>query len=65
MQLANQASQLSLSLAANLALAHFWLQQNKMAMAEIQTWGFKMAVHKPVGDVMNATSIIYTVFSQN
>ena len=30
--------------------------------AKIQTQGFKMAVHKPMGNIMNATSIIYTVY---
>ena len=33
-----------------------------MATAKIQTRGFKTAVHKPVGDVRDATSIIYTVY---
>ena len=40
---------------------HFWLQKNKMATAKMQTWGFKTAVHKPMGDIVDATSIIYTV----
>ena len=73
----NLACQLSLALAANVALAqstqnwagiaslsskysHFWLQKAKMATAKIQTRGFKMAVHKPMVDVTDATSIIYT-----
>ena len=33
-----------------------------MATAKIQTLGFKTAVHTPMGDVMDATSIIYTVY---
>ena len=32
-----------------------------MATAKIQTQGFKTAVHKPMGDVTDAKSIIYTV----
>ena len=45
MQLANQTSQLSLALAANVVLAsnygHFWLQKTKMATAKIQTQALK------------------------
>ena len=33
-----------------------------MATAKIQTQGFKTAVHKPMGDVTDAMSIIYTVY---
>ena len=33
-----------------------------MATAKFQTRGFKMAVHKPMGDITDATSIIYTVY---
>ena len=32
-----------------------------MATAKIQTRGFKTVVHKPMGDVKDATSIIYTI----
>ena len=77
MQLANQASQLLLALAAisqlfgivrftlNLTLfskyGHFWLQKNKMVTAQMKTQGFKTSVHKPT----EATSTIYTVYSIN
>ena len=33
--------------------------------AKIQTRGFKMAVHKTMRHVMDATSIIYTVYALN
>ena len=36
-----------------------------MAMAKIQTRGFKTAVNKPLDDVMDATSIINTVYGIN
>ena len=36
-----------------------------MAKVKIQTRGFKAAAHKPMGDVMDATSIIYTVYGQD
>ena len=57
MQLANQASQLLLALAAG----HFCFQKAQMATAKIKTQGFKTAVHKPMGDA-DATCIIYTVY---
>ena len=60
MQLANQASQLSLALSVTLfsKYGHFRFQKAKMAIAKIQTQGFKTAVHKP----MDAMSNIYTVY---
>ena len=30
---------------------YFWLQKNKMATAKVQTWSFKMLLHKPMGDI--------------
>ena len=33
-----------------------------MAEAKIQTRGFKTAAHKPMGVIMDATSIIYTAY---
>ena len=33
-------------------------KKNKMATAKMQTQGFRTAVHKPLGDVTDATSII-------
>ena len=33
-----------------------------MATAKMQTGGFKTAVHKPMGDVTTATSIISTAY---
>ena len=81
MQLANQASQLSL-LDANFVLAqiiwygettysgspskygHYWLQKTKMATTKIQTRGFKTAAHKPMGDITDASFIIYTVYGE-
>ena len=68
MQLANQASQLSLALTTHNAVTlfskcgHFCFLKTKMIMAKIQTWGFKTAVHKPPGDAMTATSIINRVY---
>ena len=44
---------------------HFWLQKNKMATVKLQNLGFQMVVHKPLGDVMTATSIIYESFFLN
>lgn len=35
------------------------LQQSKMATTKMQTPGFKIAVHKPLGDITDATSILY------
>ena len=40
-------------------------KKNKMAMVKMQTQGFKTAVHKPVGGITDATSIIYTAFGRN
>ena len=37
-------------------------KKNKMATAKIQTWGFKKAVHQPMGNVTDAMSIIYIVY---
>ena len=56
--------QLALVLAANLVLAS-GSKKNKMAIAKMQTGGFKMAVHKLMGDVMDTKSIIYTVYGSN
>ena len=36
-----------------------------MAMAKMQTQGYKIAVYKPMGDMTDATSIIYTVCGLN
>ena len=36
-----------------------------VAKAKIETWGFKTAVHKLMGDVTDATSITYTVYGTN
>ena len=36
-------------------------KKNKMATAKIEIQGFKTAVHKPMGDITDATSIIYTM----
>ena len=36
-----------------------------MAMAKIQTQGFKTAVHKPMDEATDATSSIYTVYDIN
>ena len=36
-----------------------------MATAKIQTQGFKKVVHKLMGDILDATSIIYTVYVCN
>ena len=65
MQLANQASRLSPALAANSLSSgiasfifsvtlfskygHVCFQKNKMATAKIETWGFKTAVQKNIG----------------
>ena len=35
--------------------------KNKMVTAKMQTCAFKTVLHKPMGDVSTATSIIYTV----
>ena len=45
-----------------LAQRHFWLQKkkNKMATIKIQTQGFKMAVHTPMGDITDAIIVLYT-----
>ena len=31
----------------------------------MQTWGFKTAVHKPMGDIMTTESIIYTIYGES
>ena len=38
---------------------------DKVATAKIQTWGFKTAAHKSMGDIIDATSIIYTVWVEH
>ena len=57
MHIANQASATISS-----KYGHFWLQKNKMATGKMQTQGFKTAVHKPMGDVKDDTSI-YNIFT--
>ena len=44
---------------------HFWFQKTEMLMAKIQTEGFKAAVRKPMGDITDATCILYTVYDQH
>ena len=58
MHIANQAN---VSSTLSSKYGYFWLQKNKMATAEMQIWGFKMVVHKPVGDFIVDTSISYTI----
>ena len=40
---------------------HFFFEETKMATGKIQTWGFKTAVHQPMGDIMNAMFIIQSM----
>ena len=51
MQLANQASQLSLALSVTLFSKYGHFRFQKAKMAKIQTQGFKKAVHKPMADI--------------
>ena len=40
-------------------------QKNYIATAKMQSQCFKMVVHKSMGYVMDAASIIYTVYEQD
>ena len=60
MHLVNQALIDNLVFAQLQPLFHIWsllAPKNKMATAKMQTRGFKMAVHKPMGDFKDTTSI--------
>ena len=40
-------------------------QKNKMATAKIQSQGFKMVIHKSMGNAMTTTSIIQRINGQD